>query len=180
MRILKPILSMISGLLDVSLSPKTNTIHLWRHQYTPNNLRTIPIHLSKLLFGVWDFGIQNRLEVCGPTHLGISELIFENLKLRNLEKCNFGTSKHWKSVIGNFEISELYNFEISKPIFFHMRKFPAPLNIPTPIAPDNLLGGHEGEWGTRFPGVPVMSRMWMYFRLWGFQLKYFPRRFAQA
>ena len=40
---LKPLISMISGVWDVSLSPKTNMIYLWRPQDTFNNSGTTPI-----------------------------------------------------------------------------------------------------------------------------------------
>ena len=47
MRTLRPIMFMISGLSDVSLSPKTNMIYFWRHQDTLNNPRKIPNHFMK-------------------------------------------------------------------------------------------------------------------------------------
>ena len=51
---LKTLISMISGLLDVSLSPKTNIINLWRHHDTSNNPRKIPTHLKTYYFGKFD------------------------------------------------------------------------------------------------------------------------------
>ena len=42
----KPIIFMISGFLDVSLSPKTNMIYRWGHQDTSINPRKIPNHLK--------------------------------------------------------------------------------------------------------------------------------------
>ena len=44
MRTLKPFSFMISAFLDMSLSPKTNIIYLWRPQDTLDNPRKIPNH----------------------------------------------------------------------------------------------------------------------------------------
>ena len=44
----KPIISMISAFSDVSLSPKTNFIYLWRPQDTSNNSRKLPKHSKKM------------------------------------------------------------------------------------------------------------------------------------
>ena len=38
---------MISGFLDVSMSPKTNLIYLWRYQDTSNDLRKAPNHFRR-------------------------------------------------------------------------------------------------------------------------------------
>ena len=37
----KPLMIMIFGFLDVSMTPKTNMIYLWRHQKISNNVRQI-------------------------------------------------------------------------------------------------------------------------------------------
>ena len=42
---------MICGFLDVSMTPETNIIYLWRHQIFPNNSRINPDSLSKHFFG---------------------------------------------------------------------------------------------------------------------------------
>ena len=46
MRTLKTLIPMISGLSNVTLSPKTYIIYVWRHQDTPNNPREIQKHVK--------------------------------------------------------------------------------------------------------------------------------------
>ena len=43
------LISMLSGFLDVSSSPKTNCFYLRRHQDTPHILRKLPTHF----FNIW-------------------------------------------------------------------------------------------------------------------------------
>ena len=46
---------MISRFLDVVLSPKTNSIYLWRHSDTLNESRKVPIHSHLLSLEVAKF-----------------------------------------------------------------------------------------------------------------------------
>ena len=55
----KPIMFMIFGFLDVSMTPKTNMIYRWRHKRIQNNSRKIPNHFSK-----YDLGESHKLGNC--------------------------------------------------------------------------------------------------------------------
>ena len=46
-----PSFSCFSDLADVTMTPKTNIIYLWRHQDTPNNSRRIPNHFLNIIVG---------------------------------------------------------------------------------------------------------------------------------
>ena len=48
----KPLMFMISGFPDVSLSPKTNIIYFLRHQGTSNDSRKIQNQFSKMLWEI--------------------------------------------------------------------------------------------------------------------------------
>ena len=82
MRTLKPLISMISEVSDVSLSPKTKISYLWTDQGTANIPRKIPksfyedIMLESVSLG--KFG--KFINVC-PTHLEFLECIFELLNV---------------------------------------------------------------------------------------------------
>ena len=52
----KPFISMISGFSDASLSPKTNIIHLWRHQGTTKNRKTS--HMFFINIRMWEIQIS--------------------------------------------------------------------------------------------------------------------------
>ena len=56
MREPETLISMISGFWDVSLSPKTNMIHLWKHQDTLKSLRNPKAPLKKIIAGSLIFG----------------------------------------------------------------------------------------------------------------------------
>ena len=49
-RTLKPLMFMISEFLNVSMTPKTNYFHFWRHQDTQNSSRKILNSLCNILF----------------------------------------------------------------------------------------------------------------------------------
>ena len=44
----KPLMFETSGFLNVSMTPKTNIIYLWRHQMIPNNYRKSPNHFGRI------------------------------------------------------------------------------------------------------------------------------------
>ena len=74
----KSLISMISGLSDVSVSPKTNIIYPWSPQDTQHNPRKIPNNLKIQLFSGDDrcgFLFFEKTEVCAPE--------FRILKCRN-------------------------------------------------------------------------------------------------
>ena len=56
----KLIIFMIWGFSDVSMTPKTNAFYIWRHQYIPNNSRTIPIILES--FCCWQCTVLAKME----------------------------------------------------------------------------------------------------------------------
>ena len=62
----KPIISMICGFLDVSLSPKTNMIYLWRHQDTLTNPRNSQ-NIQKTLMWISKKGTSNILKTLEKT-----------------------------------------------------------------------------------------------------------------
>ena len=72
MRTLNPIISMISGFSDVSLSPKTIYFYIWRDQNPPNNSSKIPNRFGKLyvfaISTVWISIILEMLEKAGAEH----------------------------------------------------------------------------------------------------------------
>ena len=55
---LKPIIFMISGFSNVSMTPKSNIIYLWRHTDIPNNSRKKPNHF-------WRHAILGNLKMVG-------------------------------------------------------------------------------------------------------------------
>ena len=84
-----PLIFMISGFLDVTMTPKTNIIYLLRHQDSSNNQRTSPNH-----FHIYYFG-----------NLNISEIIC----LKMVEKPS--TEQSWRSVL-NFLGNLAYGINI--------------------------------------------------------------------
>ena len=75
---------MISGFLDVSLSPKTNMIYLWRHQDTQNNPRKIPTYFHIIIWGDVIFGFFEKFGNMCPAYMEMSELLLGTLKLEAL------------------------------------------------------------------------------------------------
>ena len=61
----KPIISMISAFLDVSLSPKTNIVYLLRHQDTQKNPRKF-----KNMFGKYYLWKSHVLEIANFGNVG--------------------------------------------------------------------------------------------------------------
>ena len=61
----KPFMFMISGFLDVSMSPKTNYVYLWRHQETSNNSRVPDTLFEKKKFANLKKWTSHILETLG-------------------------------------------------------------------------------------------------------------------
>ena len=123
---------MISGLLDVSLSPKTIDVYLWRPQDTSNKLRKSQIVFNRFI-GNLRIGILWNVSNCvfhsfWKARFILGRSIFQNVCF--LYFWNFETLKLW-----NFEaldILKLWNFENSKlgnQETFQVRESPAPLDI---------------------------------------------------
>ena len=80
----QPLISMISGFLDVSPSPKTNICYLWRPQDTSNNPRKILKHFrtNNMLINLKILEIENSVifgEDEGEKSRGSVDEIVENL-----------------------------------------------------------------------------------------------------
>ena len=132
-RTLKPLISMISGFPDVSLSPQTNIIQTRRPQDTlknpinpQNNLKTYELlyklkmselDISKLLEKTGAENDEDMFKKC-LTNSGYGINIFQktgNGYLVNL--WNFETKKLW-----NQETKKLWNQEIEEPRHFETKK----------------------------------------------------------
>ena len=99
---------MISGFVDVSLSPKP-FIFLWRHQDAPKNPRRNSKSLLNMSLGDLRFVNVEIVGHVGPTHFKILEFKqmkfgnFQTLNLRDLtfeefetfRLCDFETKKHF-------------------------------------------------------------------------------------
>ena len=106
MRTLKPLMLMISGFSDVSLSLETMYFYLWRHQDTQNNPRKTTSFLKNISLG--NYGIV-KLENVGKD------------ACRQILKINFRNSwTVWiwvqypsKACIGSFVISIQFHWTLS-------------------------------------------------------------------
>ena len=99
---LKPLIFIISAFRDVSLSPKTNIIHPWRHQHNSNSSRTNPkTFLKNIIFGnVIMSGIEHVVllfvQNTGADHpddpsnifLGILNMLSISIKTHEMEFVN--------------------------------------------------------------------------------------------
>ena len=74
MRTPTSVISMISGLADVSLSPKTIYVYLWRHQDTQNNRRKVQLMFENSVLEIRDLAILKMLEMCVPHMLKVWNL----------------------------------------------------------------------------------------------------------
>ena len=118
MRTLKPILSMISGLLDMSLSPKTKIIYLWRPHDTSTNPGKSKIILEKYYLGeIQNYGFQQVLKRWAPTnpdessHKSWKSRIWDQYlsKTRNGNLGNIGHCKLWsQETLNNENVQPLF------------------------------------------------------------------------
>ena len=127
----QPIISVISGFSDVSLSPKTNIIYLWRHQDTSNNPRTIQIIFWNIMFGnhkKWETRNLKVLEKTGAEHawrpvlnfLGNTESVIRD---QYLQKTGNGNLVTWDQYLPkHFETKKLRNLETLKPRNFETKQ----------------------------------------------------------
>ena len=88
----KLLISMISGLWDGSLSPKTNIIYLWRPQDTSNNPRKSHPSFKSNLFQCQHFGNQQfwKCWKCGRRQIPTTRLIFFKI----VDKGSIPSRKH--------------------------------------------------------------------------------------
>ena len=88
---------MISGFLDVSVSPKTTYLYLWRHQKTSNDSRNVPSMFGKYSF--WKSRKIENPELCFCWKGGESKIPFVVGKDGRREIPTFLLIKSWTSWI---------------------------------------------------------------------------------
>ena len=108
------------------MTPKTNTIYLWRRQISPNNSRTNPESFSNIVFleipkswksKLWKHRRDGRRGIPTTRLIHSWKSWIWNQYLSKNMKCFYN--------IWNFEPSELWRYS------FQQRESPPPLNTPT-------------------------------------------------
>ena len=148
----KPLICMISGFLDASMTPKTNMIYLWRHLETSNISKKENVVGESYSWKYQDYG--NSLERWGRESRRPVQLFFDTI--------DYGINifqKTWNGFFGNMGSLKFWNFETLKPRNFETKKLwneeaknprtkkprkPLPLNIPISLGePQNRLNNDE-------------------------------------
>ena len=158
----KLLMSMTSGFLDVSMTPKINCFHFWRHQDASTNPRNTLSNVKNNMFGNLNISGIQHVEMFGKDgHRTIRKVHLIFLKILNMGsissrkmKWNVGnmgwiSSKHITWIVwifetlkprdqetskpSNQETSKLINQETKKLVHIQLREYPYA------ISHDNLL-----------------------------------------